>query len=501
MSGDHHGHGHAGTTTAICHLPHELLCYILNELLPEGLAGLVAQVCRRWRECVPPDKRNLMAARTILALTSTINEGDEQENAPLWKWATDRGLLITSKKLFVIAAATGRLDVLHALAPSHQPWYQLEPPRYKAATKEAAKGGHLHVLQWLFQRAQSWQRKGFVKDTCHAAAIAGHTHILKWVAHTPLLHGPGDALSGQIVEAAALGGQLETLKWMKDEMDKAAAKEETGREQLEYYAECVFRAAAAGGHLHLLRWVASSELGCAPKGDPHIYYWAASGGRLDVLQWLHDDLGIHYDGSKYACYQAATAGHLDALRWLLARGGKLDETLSAFAAKAGHLPVLQWLFEQGCPWNDSAVGDVAGRGHTDVLRWLYQRQGGEALTKADSSTSLCTRAASNGHLETLKFLRLEVQPQFAWGVETSRAVVACPRVANKKALALLRWMREEADPPCPWDEKTSQEAVQKERWKLLRWMCWEAQPPCPASQRTLRRLRVHEKEKGAARKV
>ncbi|KAL6069074.1 Ankyrin repeat domain containing protein [Balamuthia mandrillaris] len=403
MSGD--------ATTTICHLPHELLCYILNELLPEGLAGLVAQVCRRWRECVPPDKRNLLAARTILALTSTIK---------------------TSKKLFVIAAATGRLDVLHALTPSHQPWYQLEPPRYTAATKEAAKGGHLHVLQWLFQRAQSWQRTGFVKDTCHAAAIAGHTHILKWVAHTPLLHGPGDALSGQIVEAAALGGQLETLKWMKEEIDKEAAKEETGREQLEYYTECVFRAAAAGGHLHLLRWVVT-ELGFAPKGDPYIYYRAASGGRLDVLQWLHDDLGIHYDGSKYACYQAATAGHLDALRWLLVRGGKLDETLSAFAAKAGHLRVLQWLFEQGCPWNDSAVGDVVGRGHTDVLRWLYQRQGGEALAKADSSASLCTRAASNGQLETLKFLRLEVQPQCAWGVETSRAVVACPRVANKKS--------------------------------------------------------------------
>ena len=42
-------------------------------------------------------------------------------------------------------------------------------------SNEAARGGHLQVLQWLHQQdiAQSWR-------TCREAAAGGHLNVLQW---------------------------------------------------------------------------------------------------------------------------------------------------------------------------------------------------------------------------------------------------------------------------------------------------------------------------------
>ncbi|KAL6080514.1 Ankyrin repeat domain containing protein [Balamuthia mandrillaris] len=466
---------------AINNLPNELLYHILNELVPPGLTGLVAQVCHRWRECIPPHKRNLCGARAILTFTASRTDKEEEaqceaNNVPLWKWATERGLLTSSKKLCVAAAAIGRLDVLQAL--NKRPFFCRYHIRlFTPMVKEAASGGHLHVLQWIHQRSESWQRSGFKFDACYAAALAGHTHVLQWMTCAPGLQLQlADVLRSYNAGGAALGGHLETLKWMKDEIEarnRALEKGEgggtigkrgIGKDKLEFDVRRVCQSAAAGGHFHVLRW-AVEVLGYNPSAKKErdgklLYARAAGGGHLDVLQWLEDDLGLPFDGDVNACCEAAYAGHLDALQWLLARGGQLGTLIKYSAARGGQLHVLQWLVDNGCSKLDSVVDEVAAGGHIHVLRWLLQHRGAEALVQADSqynfSRSACTKAAENGHLEVLQFLRLEVQPPFSWS------------------------------------EQTSQAALKARHWKMLRWMCWEAH--CPASQRTLRKLRKHERE-------
>ncbi|KAL6045080.1 Poly(ADP-ribose) polymerase catalytic domain containing protein [Balamuthia mandrillaris] len=481
-------------------LPEELLSFILTELLPEGLAGLLSQVCRRWRECIPPDRRNRLGARTILALAPNTNEADT-----LWEWATGCGLLaVPSTKLFLVAAATGRVHVLQALAHDLR-WYQLG--KVKRLGEEAAKAGHLHVLQWLHQHLESWQIGSFEFRVLETAAFVGHTHILQWMASIPLKGSVlKDVFCSSCVAAAARGGQLETLKWMKHEIEarNAAAvhalapddgEDSTENEQNLRHLDLIrpFWFAAEGGHFHLLRWVVG-ELGYNPaasmaEGYP-LFAAAAGGGRVDILEWLQDKLGLVFDGNRQACAAAAGGGHLEALQWLVARGGKLDRVVSARAAAGGQLHVLQWLFAVGCPWEDSAVGGVAEGGHIEVLRWLVQERGAEALENACLYGGICMRAASKGHLEMLKFLRMEVTPPFHWDTATSEAAVKAP----KNRMAMLRWMREEAQPPCRWGSVTSQTAAELGRWKLLHWMCMEAQPPCPANGHTLQELRAHLKQ-------
>ncbi|KAL6047431.1 Ankyrin repeat-containing domain [Balamuthia mandrillaris] len=279
-------------------LPEELLSFILTELLPEGLAGLLSQVCRRWRECIPPDRRNRLGARTILALAPNNNEADT-----LWEWATGCGLLaVPRKKLFLVAAATGRVHALQALAHG-LPWYQLG--KAQRLTEEAAKAGHLQVLQWLHQHLESWQIGSFEFQVLDTAAFAGHTHILQWMASTPLKGGVlKDVFCSSCVAAAARGGQLETLKWMKHGLEarKAAAVhahapgdgEDSTKNQQELFTEhldvprffeCVLCSAAEGGHFHLLQWVVE-ELGHQPASTAKtllLFNAAAEGGRVDIL--------------------------------------------------------------------------------------------------------------------------------------------------------------------------------------------------------------------------
>jgi hypothetical protein len=40
----------------------------------------------------------------------------------------------------------------------------------------AAQSGHLHILQWLYDKGYPWD-----KDTCAGAKEKGHQHILDWI--------------------------------------------------------------------------------------------------------------------------------------------------------------------------------------------------------------------------------------------------------------------------------------------------------------------------------
>ncbi|KAL6059952.1 Ankyrin repeat domain-containing protein [Balamuthia mandrillaris] len=455
-------------------LPNELLCLILQELLPAGLAGLVAQVCHSWRDCIPPHQRKRLGARFFLSFSggNAPSQVDAEHKTKLWEWATHNGLL-SAEDLHLAAAATGRLGLLQELTHDKAS-FRPTLPDLKKIMKEAARGGHLAVLQWAYRSVPEHQRLGVYEETCWTAAVAGHIHVLRWVAND--LDDLAQVLHGRTVACAASGGQLGVFRWMKEQAEEHQRKHQG--EKLEVSMVLLTRHAARKGHLHVLRW-AVEENGYDLTKDDYLYSCAAQGGRLDVVEWMYS-LGARVkEGDTYACSQAVEAGDLNMVQWLLAHGGELDkwQTFDT-AASAGHLHLLKWVWANGCPWSSFAAGFAAEMGHTEVLRWLYQQKGADLVEDCFfQPTAICTAAAQGGHLGALQYLRLEVK--FPWGVDTCNAAIS----ANN--LQLLRWMREEADPPCPWDESTSHKALQLARWEMLQWMLEEAEPPCPASQDTI----------------
>ena len=49
-----------------------------------------------------------------------------------------------------------------------------------------------------------------------------------------------------------------------------------------------------------------------------------------------------------------------------------SEYTCAYAASNNHLEVLKWARENGCPWNDWTCLYAAQNGHLEVLKWVRE---------------------------------------------------------------------------------------------------------------------------------
>jgi len=158
-------------------------------------------------------------------------------------------------------------------------------------------------------------------EISHIGAGSGR---IEWVEQ-------GSAFDEESCRAAARGGQLIVLKWLR------------ARGCRWNWKTC--EAAAKSGHLGVLRWL--RDQGC--PWDEHMCDAAARAGRLEVLRWLTEQ------GCPAArtCEAAAWGGHLHVLQWLRDRGYHWDANTCYWAAWDGHLEVLRWAIQNGCPYSES----------------------------------------------------------------------------------------------------------------------------------------------------
>ena len=126
--------------------------------------------------------------------------------------------------------------------------------------------------------------------------------------------------------------------------------------------------AASGGHLEVLQWLRA--MGC-PWGTL-TSSWAAEGGHLEVLQWMRaQDPPCPWNAG--VCLNAAQKGRLDVLRWARNQGCPWDEDVTLAAVMNGQLKALILLIKEGCPYDKSMCRRAAangGRRARKVLEWL-----------------------------------------------------------------------------------------------------------------------------------
>ena len=148
------------------------------------------------------------------------------------------------------------------------------------------------------------------------AARCGFKDVLGW------LRSRGCELGVNACHGAALGGQIQTLKYLKNE-DGASFD----------------------------RWTC----------------WdAALGGHIKVLKYLKNEEGMSFDSRT--CRRAALKGHLQTLKYLRSERVPLDSSCCRCAAYGGHLSTLKWLMTEGCPWNAQDCLDVAP--NEEVREWI-----------------------------------------------------------------------------------------------------------------------------------
>ncbi|KAE8968953.1 hypothetical protein PF011_g26993 [Phytophthora fragariae] len=144
-------------------------------------------------------------------------------------------------------------------------------------------------------------------------------------------------------------------------------------------SEDVVRATARSGRVEVLRWFLehSDRRGATDKW--HVMDWTASRGHLEATQWLWANRAEVC--TSLAVIGAARNGRLEMLQWLEQNVPVDDcvwERAVSHAARYGHLQVVQWLYPKQSDRRSSelrlALSFAARRGHEDVVHWLHSQR-------------------------------------------------------------------------------------------------------------------------------
>ena len=124
------------------------------------------------------------------------------------------------------------------------------------------------------------------------------------------------------------------------------------------FGEGLCEAAAKGGQLEVLKWLRTNNC----PWDEGKCNLAAHFGHLKILRWA---CANGCQCSVITCGNAATGGHLEILKWLRENGYPWDAETCGYAANGGILDLLKWARANGCPWDVMTCGHAAREGRED----------------------------------------------------------------------------------------------------------------------------------------
>lgn len=268
-----------------------------------------------------------------------------------------------------------------------------KPP--KSAVFDAAKTGHLDVIEWLHDRGyyhDDVDKKVCMSEIVVRGAVAGgHERILQWVhdvyAHVLDKHTLRKPIC---VDSAAHHGRESLLPFLG--------------EYPKYYTFTTigFDDAAANGHLQVVKWLrANTKTPCTNGAMDR----AATNGHLKVVRFLHNR---RKEGcTKAAMDGAARNGHLEVVRFLF-------ENRSEYCSSTGisetfHVDVLDFLRTNGQLRNVPgekwpSFEETAKRGNLPMLQWLLQWAPDGRRQLARRVERIAQAARAENHFHVLRWL-------------------------------------------------------------------------------------------------
>jgi hypothetical protein len=119
--------------------------------------------------------------------------------------------------------------------------------------------------------------------------------------------------------------------------------------------------------------------------------------KLELLEWAREEKKCEWN-EKTIC-AAAFKGNLEMVKYCVANECRIDKYACANAASNGHLECLKYLHEEvKAPWDSLTASLVAKNGHLHIFEYLVERE----FDEYDEFS--CERAAEFGHLDCLKYL-------------------------------------------------------------------------------------------------
>ncbi|DBA02764.1 TPA: hypothetical protein N0F65_010692 [Lagenidium giganteum] len=274
----------------------------------------------------------------------------------------------------------------------------------------AVKGGHLPVVQWLYENAgvrACWYH-------VERAAERGYLDVVRYFLDHPWMEDSTAECRTRAMCGAASNGRLDLVKFLHEQYGAQCPK---------YGGEL----AASNGHLPVIQFLIER---CSHADSSAALTNAAESGHVDIVQYFIDRQAI--SNVREALMEAISNGHSNVVQMLIEyvdldpEDAQLVYALSE-AAASGHVSVLE-LVHQLLPHVQSALPnmeDAASNGHLDVVRFLA------ALRSTDCSSAMIEKVAGYGHLHVLEFLHQHCAPEYT--------VEAMDRAAGYGHLEVVRF--------------------------------------------------------------
>ncbi len=269
--------------------------------------------------------------------------------------------------IFKAAAINNQTSVCDWLRINYCPWNE-------NISMDVAARGHLNLLKWLYFHGYKLELLGIpniavekghldvikwadeigIKCTMnnyYSAAHYGHLHILEWLFQRY----ENNIDIYQICRHAGLNGRFNVIDWIY--------KQGWICNEIEMIDFVVF-----GGNLDIVKLLHKKN----PSIIRHICQYASTYGKLDIYQWAYEN-GGYIDERLYST--AASNGHLHMIKHFrqLDNDHPLwDEQTCMYAVIGGRLEVLKYLHENGCPWNKFCCVHATSRNNQEIVQYLHE---------------------------------------------------------------------------------------------------------------------------------
>jgi hypothetical protein len=119
--------------------------------------------------------------------------------------------------------------------------------------------------------------------------------------------------------------------------------------------------------------------------------------KLELLKWAREEKECKWDGRTIEV--VAFKGNLEMVKYCVVNECPINEKACSCAASQGHLEILKYLREEvKAPWDSWTAAWAAENGHLHILEYLVERK----YDKYDEIAYFW--AAEKGHLDCLKYL-------------------------------------------------------------------------------------------------
>jgi hypothetical protein len=291
-----------------------------------------------------------------------------------------------------------------------------------ALARSYKRAGSLRLLQYIAAREPAhtmdpFYRRWMLNATSWFVALRGDLPALRWLMEAYL----PDERASAAVYAAAANGHVEILDWLYS----------SHRDRI--YWSCIEMCGALDyGHKDALEWLRTHSPP-RPECLKLVMRSAAKAGNLTAVRWLYNEC---HAPAEDALVHAQKEGQWEAARWILVncelavRRVKWDG-----AAAHGALSFLQYAYARGLgePWPSTLVA-AASNGHLEAVKWLHSGAG------LPLTAGAVRRAAENGHLGVVQWLHdAGCARGDAWTIDSA---------SKNGHLDVVKWLHAHRDDGC-----------------------------------------------------